>query len=110
MAEEVGRRHADAQAGLVERGLEARDDPVALGAPSPHGTRSSSCRLTPQAPSSASLRTESDGIERFAGRAAEGVAAGVADGPEPEREAVLGARRQGVMVRAHAAPRSGGVG
>ena len=31
VAEEVRRRHADAQPGVVERGLEARDDPVALG-------------------------------------------------------------------------------
>ena len=48
-------------------------------------------QVTPQAPSSASLLHGVDRVERLARRLAERVAAGVADGPEAEGEAVLGA-------------------
>src|SRR3712207_8848039 len=46
------------------------------------------------------------GVQRLARRRAEGVATGIAHGPEPEREAVLRARGQRVVGGAHAAPRS----
>ena len=60
----------------------------------PYGTRSSSCRLTPQAPSCGEPAHRVDRVQRLPGGAAERVAAGVSDGPEPEGEAVLGAGRE----------------
>ena len=86
----------DAQAGLLQRVLEARDDLVLLGvAGAPRDQVVVVQRLTPHAPSSASLWTESTGSTRLARRAAERVPAGVADGPQTEREAMRdrGSRR-----------------
>ena len=73
----------------------------------PGGTRSSSWRFTPYAPSSASRSHRLDGVERRPDLVAERVAAGVADGPEPEGEAVLGRR---CVAIGHAPPRVFGAG
>ena len=62
LREQVGRRHRHPEPGLVERAPEPGDDLVPLGAStSPGGTRSSSWKLTPYAPSSASRWTVSTG-------------------------------------------------
>ena len=62
VAEQVRGRHADAHAGLLERRLQARRRCGRARPPSvPHGIRSSSWRLMPQAPSSPSFLTESTG-------------------------------------------------
>ena len=58
----------------------------------PGGTRSSSWKLTPYAPSSARRCTDVDRIERRARLVAERVAAAVADGPQAEGEVVVGLR------------------
>ena len=58
----------------------------------PAGSGRRRAAMTPHAPSSASLCTESTGSIHVARRPAERVAAGVADGPQAEGEPVLGAR------------------
>ncbi len=94
VAEQVRRRHADAHAGLVQRVLEARDDLVLLGVaatPSGSGRRRAARRPTRRArPVCGPSRPDR---RRFAGRPAERITAGVAYGPQTEREAMAGAAR-----------------
>ena len=101
LAEQVRRRHADAQAGLLQRRLEARDDAVALGGRG--AVRDEVLVVQADAPGAqlGELAHRVDGVERFARRTAEGVATGVPDRPEPEREAVLRARREVSVCDGH---------
>ena len=69
LPEQVRRRHADAQAGLLQRGLEAGDDAVALGRGGAVGTRSSSCRLDAPGAELGEPADRVDRVERLAGRA-----------------------------------------
>ena len=85
-AEEVGGGHRHLHAGLVEGLAEPLQDGLASGGDEPYGTRSSSWKFTPYAPSSARRWTDSTGSSGGAHLVAERVAAGVADGPEPEGE------------------------
>ena len=55
----------------------------------PNGTRSSSWRLTPQAPTSPRRRNDLLRLDRRARRDAERVAAAVPDGPQAEAEAIV---------------------
>jgi len=88
VAEQVRGGHAHAQPGLGQRGLEAGDDPLLLGrARSP---RDEVVVVQADAPR-AELRQPVDGVDRVERRArglAEGVAAGIADRPQPEGEAM----------------------
>ena len=96
LAEEVRGGHADAEAGLLQRRLEAGDDAVVLGRGG--AVRDEVLVVQRDAPGAelGQLAHGVDRVERGAGRPAERVAAGVADRPQAEGEAVLGAGGQGV--------------
>ena len=66
------------------------------------GTRSLSCRFTPQAPTSASIATASTGGSGRADDVAERIAAAIADGPQTEGELVL--RPRGVSIQSSRSP------
>ncbi len=76
---------------VSSRALRNRVDVRRAGSASsaPNGIRSSSWKVTPYAPSSASRCTASTGVELGAGGVAERVAGRPAHGPEPEGEACL---------------------
>jgi hypothetical protein len=90
---EVRRRHRHGHAGRRERGAEVAHDPIAFRGVASIGTRSSSWKLTPHAPSSARQCTGDHRIERRPHELAERVATAVADRPQAERELV---RRGGI--------------
>src|SRR3954470_24885652 len=101
MAEQVGGSHADAQAGLLEPGLEARHDAIALGRRCPPRDEIVVVQRHAPRPKLGELLEALGRVERSAGRVAERVAAWIADGPEAERETALASHR-------HLLPRSSG--
>ena len=90
VAEQVRGRHPHAHAGGLERLLEARDDPLALGGRDAPGDQVVVVQADAPGAELGQLVHGVDGVDGLARRAAERIAAGVADGPQAEREAGLG--------------------
>ena len=86
--EQVRRRHPDAHPGLVQRPLEARDDPVLLRLRAPERDQVVVVQRHAPRPELGQLVDRVDRIDGFAGRPAERVAPWVAHGPQTEREAM----------------------